>query len=253
MFFTHTWTGCLLPGSISPSVHILWVSKYSGPSLPPNQAAFRDPVSKWVLILLGISHSHTMLWEYLPFPMFANRSPLSSPQYFLSSLRSYLLFKSRANLPKFDAVVFSEVNWSGAVFFGQMVTSSLLPYRCISGDALMATRLKVLRLKSTRTEVQNLKTHKTTGGCSSPSRILASEGSDKRSPDQPHLGLIERACFKKWSGEMTEDDSWHPFWGLHMHANTYTCTPTQTCAHTHTLKHAYTHAHHTDMKMKFKK
>lgn len=71
----------------------------------------------------------------------------------------------------------------------------------------MAKCLKVLRLKSTRTEVQNLKIHKTSGGCSSPSIILASEGNDKRSPDQPHLGLIERACFKEQSREMTEDDS----------------------------------------------
>lgn len=31
-----------------------------------------------------------------PFPMFANTSPLSSHQYFLSSLWSYLLFKSTA-------------------------------------------------------------------------------------------------------------------------------------------------------------
>lgn len=79
--------------SLSPypvSFQVLW------PISAPKPSCFQRPGEQMSLDPIRYFPFPHHALRTPPFPMFANRSPLSSHQYFLSSLWSYLLFKSTA-------------------------------------------------------------------------------------------------------------------------------------------------------------
>lgn len=111
-FFTHTWTGCLLPGSVGSSIQILCVSKYPDLSLPPKPSCLQRPGKQMKLVPI----------RYFPFPHHALRIPHGCQQiltHFLSVPSQIFMepFAAQVNSTTY-VVAFNEMNWRGAVFFG---------------------------------------------------------------------------------------------------------------------------------------